>query len=595
MAISFSILLINIVFAQQTDGIIEFNKKDLMAHKVDHHVYNYWSQNSNWFDKRGFKKGDTLAYFINEREYKGKVNYGMVCFSRNKSNCVIKENFKMYFLDVNIESFKYQTKDSTVIIEGIVKKGWSKKDKVYWEKGGWVDNNNINIYLGQKKDTISKLYFEPWELKAWEGEFIYKLKDKEIKGSVVLDSFPSFYMKDYQYYETRKGSSRRFQIKAKINPNTILVFGLESCYTEIFEIGKLVFERQEIRRKRIKIDRIKRRKTKPDEGYFKFIIRNNVQELYKNLLFKPEKPWYYKVTAAAEDYILKRQYGKAREEYRKFLNKNHYVFSRDLHNAVRATALSRDYKTTILWCEKLTLKGIPLSYFNSQIFNKLRKTTSWRVFLLKHPALKEQYEKGLNQTLIAKLSELVAMDQKDYVAHSKGELEQSELYNTTERVNDKLIALLQQEGFPTEEKIGVKMINDSIPEIIPDYEVLITHAHQVTSSRLPEIKKIFNDNVKNGLYDASRSNLSELMNMGTCFMLYKGNLYYNKTCGLVNKKQLGLIDFSFNNKQGFIVNKGEFSILAYSKANEAEDTKFFEERFNFVKKLTNDWFEDEDN
>lgn len=608
--ISLNILLITTtLFAQKADNSIEFKQKDLIAYKTNHHVYNYWSHKNNWFNRKAIRKGDTLNYFTNEREYKGVINYGVECFSKNKSNCVLNENFIMFFLEVNLESFKYNPKDSMVNIKGFVKKGWTKKDEIGWEinqidrekdeigweNTHWLDNNSINIYVGQKKDTISKLYYEPYKgIKSLYSELIYKLNGKEIKGTIVLDSFPSFYIYDYKYYKTKKGSNRAFEIKAKINPNSILVFGLESCYTEIFEIGKLVFDSEDTRRKKLKIRRIKERKTKPNESYFKYIIRNTVQELYKDSISKPEKSWYYKVTETAEDYILKRQYGKAREEYRKLLIKNHYVFSRDIHNAVRATALSRDYKTAVLWCEKLTLKGIPLSYFNAQIFNKLRSTNHWSAFLLKHSVLKKQFEKGINQSLSTKLAELVAMDQKDYVAQSKGEFERSELYNTTERVNDKLISLLQQEGFPSEEKIGIKMLNDSIPKVSPDYQVLIYHSHQANSSRLSEIKEILSKNEENSLYDALRSNLNEMMNSSTCFKLYKGNLYYNKTCGLANKKQLELIDFSFNNKLGFIIEKGAFTILGYNKANEAEDTRFFEERFNFVKKITGDWYDDDD-
>ncbi|WP_430411127.1 hypothetical protein [Kordia sp.] len=63
--------------------------------------------------------------------------------------------------------------------------------------------------------------------------------------------------------------------------------------------------------------------------------------------------------------------------------------------------------------------------------------------------------------------------------------------------------------------------------------------------------------------------------------------------GFLIKKQLMLIDFSFNNKHGFLVDEGKFVALGYSKANEKEDLKFFEERFNFVKKVTDDWIEDD--
>ena len=75
-------------------------------------------------------------------------------------------------------------------------------------------------------------------------------------------------------------------------------------------------------------------------------------------------------------------------------------------------------------------------------------------------------------------------------------------------------------------------------------------------------------------------------------MLYKGNLYNSKTCQ-VNQKELKKIEFSYNNPYGFVVNQGALGILGYNKKNEEEDDAFFKERYNFIKKLTNNWYEDE--
>jgi len=588
LIISLTFLITNNTFSQKE--VISLKQRDIKTYKINSGIYNFWSHNSNWGNKRGAKKVDTLPYFIDEKEYKGLVNYGLECFMVDKSRCIFsKENFKMYFLDINFEHFKFNRKDSIVNIKGTVRKGWNEKDHLVIKNKGWIDSNNVNIYIGEKKDTISKLYYEPWLLNNSPDKFIFTLKKERIKDFVVLDSFPAFYMKNYVYYETNAGSDRQFEISAKVNANSILTFGLEFCYSEIFEIGKLVFDTKDVRRNKRK----KRQKEEIVNSDFKFIIRNDVQELYKNNITPKEKTLYYKITETAEDYLVKRQYGKANFEYKKLLKNNHYTFARDIHNAVRTAVISRDYETTISWCEKLILKGIPLSYFNTKLFDKLRKTAYWSEFLLKLPLLKEQHIKGLNQTLITGLEELVAMDQKDYARHAKGEFERSKLYDTTERVNDELIKLLLQEGFPTEEKIGVKMLNDSIPRTSPEYFVLIAHANQANGTRLGELKKIISKSVQNRLYDSTRSNLSELMDIETCFTLYKGNLYYDKSCGLVNKKQLQLIDFSFNNKFGFIIDVGRFAIIAYNKKSEIEDEIFLKEGFNFVKKITDDLFEDE--
>ena len=589
-------LLTNSLFAQKAEKTIAFNQKDLMAYKTDHHVYNFWLPGvKSWSNTRSLTKGDTLTYYTNEKEYKGLTNYGVDCFSVDKTRCSINELFRMFFLDVEFQSFKFNVKDSTVNIKGSVTGGWTKNDHIWVEnESSYTDKNNVNVSIGQKKDTLSKLYIIKNTIKHEDNVF-YKKDGKEVISPVVLDSFSSFYLNNYKKYRTKKGSNREFEITAKVSSNSILTFGLQNCYTEIFEIGKLVFDTEKVRAQKRKASKVLMKSSKSNDDYFKYIIRNNVQELYKDTISKPEKSWYYKVTENAEDYIIKRQYGNAKKEYIKFLDKDQYMFARDLHNAVRATTLSRDYKTAVIWCEKLSLKGIPLSYFDNQIFNKLRKTSYWNDFLIKYPKLREQYQTGLNQNLIDGLEALIQLDQKDYARQAKGEFDRAGLFDTTERVNDGLLKLLKTEGFPTEEKIGIKMKNDSIPETSPKHMVLIYHAHQNNGTRLSEIKEILANNSSDFGYDATRSNLSEMMNMGTCLMLYKGDLYNDKTCYKANKKQVALVDFSFNNKFGFIVDEGEFSILGYNKENEKADIQFIKEHFNFIKKITNDWFKDYEN
>jgi hypothetical protein len=44
-----------------------------------------------------------------------------------------------------------------------------------------------------------------------------------------------------------------------------------------------------------------------------------------------------------------------------------------------------------------------------------------------------------------------------------------ELYETTERVTDKFIDLLKREGYPSEERIGSHVINDTTLISFPDF------------------------------------------------------------------------------------------------------------------------------
>ena len=588
LIISFTFLITNITFSQK--GIMSFNQKDIEAYKVDSGVYNFWFYKNNWNKQRTLSKGDTLPYFVNESEYKGILNYGIKYSMLDKSNIHFNEYFNMYYMEVLLEKFSFNPKDSLVSIQGVVKKGWSAKDDIYKQYGAKVEKNNVNIYIGKKKDTISKLYYVPDLMINYPDKYKITHKDKDINKKTILDTFSSFYINNYQHFETQKGTNRIFSIKAKINPHSILTFGLTNCYTEIFEIGQLVFNTKDKRRKKVKAN--KKKEKKQDNKKFKVIIRNNIQELYKDTIPKPKQPWYYEIVKTAEGYIANNQYAKARDEYNKLLEKEHYIFARDLHNAVRVAITTRDDKTAILLCEKLALKGVSLNYYNANIFKRLKGKKLWNSFLLKYSKLNDQYQKGLNLVLKTRLFELIAMDQKDYVAHSKGKFERSKLNETTQIVDGELIKLITKEGFPTEEKIGIEITNDTIIDINPDYYVLINHSHQVNSNRLTEIKDILKESAKKFEYDNVRNNLTGFINASTCFMLYKGNLYSEKNC-LVDKLKLQKIKYLFKNTYGFIIDQTDLSELGFSKKNEKEDEEFMKTNFNFIEKVEDNWLQED--
>jgi hypothetical protein len=191
--------------------------------------------------------------------------------------------------------------------------------------------------------------------------------------------------------------------------------------------------------------------------------------------------------------------------------------------------------------------------------------------------------------LIDKLKKLVVLDQKDYGRHAKGEFERSKLYATTEKVNDLLIPLLNIEGFPSEEKVGVKIIQDTLISLSREYYVLINHSHQLNSKRLVEIQSLMEESSKNFEYDKYRNNLNKYTELRTCFMLYKGNLYKDKTCS-EQTSMLEKIKYSAKNNYGFVLDQGDISALGYNKENEVEDIKFMNDNFIFIMNLTDEMY-----
>jgi hypothetical protein len=319
---------------------------------------------------------------------------------------------------------------------------------------------------------------------------------------------------------------------------------------------------------------------------FEDIIINNVlvSEIEKEKATDNEKS-YNTYTEKAEEHILKRQYAFGKESYLVLDKEYKTMFARDIHNAIRCAILSRDYNNAFYFGKKLALKGIEKKYFSAKIFNALKKNSEWNQFISVYDSLYKEHQSKRDISLKQQIEKLVEEDQASYGLENRKESQI--LYETTERVTNKLIDLLKREGYPTEEKIGVYTKNDTILISSPDYNVLIRHAVQQKPKNLATLNEILDKSNDALEYDKKRSpNHRGFIN--SCFHVYKGNLYNNKSCGN-NDLMVRKIKFMFSNPNNFIVDQGDYIITAYNKENPEEYNKYYEENFNLIMKLTDDW------
>lgn len=400
------------------------------------------------------------------------------------------------------------------------------------------------------------------------------MNNQDVSETTILDTFPSFYFKNYTHYRTKEYKGKRFfKIKAKITSNTLLAFGGRNCYAEVIDIGSMVFYPNKNKRKRIK---------KEKKPAYKTLIANN------ELLSKKEEVKevnYYTYTKEAENYIIKRQYAKAKEQYLALHKKYPILFARDLHNAIRCAVFSRDYENAFYWAELLAKKGVSINYFNAKVLTPLKKNKQWDSFSEKYDSIYNEFQNNKNTKLKQEIEKLVNEDQADYgLANRK---EPKILFETTERVTDKLIALLKKEGYPSEEKIGVYTKNDTVVIQSPEFHVLIRHAIQQKPKNLENLKGLLDLATKDLEYDNKR-NSNNVFAHNSCFHIYKGNLYNSKSCG-DNELIIRQMKFMFNNPYNFIIHNDNFVITEYNKENPEEYDTFYKEQFHFVMKLTDDW------
>ena len=137
--------------------------------------------------------------------------------------------------------------------------------------------------------------------------------------------------------------------------------------------------------------------------------------------------------------------------------------------------------------------------------------------------------------------------------------------------------------------MGVTIIQDTLISLSKEYYVLINHSHQLNSSRLLEIQNLMVESSKIFEYDKYRNNLNKYTELRTCFMLYKGNLYRDKTCP-EQTNVLEKIIYSTKNNYGFLLDQGDISALGYNKENEVEDTQFMNDNFTLIMKLTDEMY-----
>ncbi|SNR33168.1 hypothetical protein [Flavobacterium sp. ov086] len=573
LIILINIAFINVSLGQNQPKQIIYNQTDFEKNKAFDEIYSLWDKNRrNWFSVPNDSSVKT-SYFVDARKYKGIINYGITFRSKNYRNFRFVEHLSECFLKVEISKCVYNPKDNSIDIEGFVSgnDNWGSNQFIKTKK----TKSDIEIFLGQKTDTIRFCYLGKIVNK---DSVEVKLRNKEIdQSSTILDTFPAFYFKNYLPNRTILGTRQPFKISGKVTKNTLLVFGSVSSYSEIFDLGSMIYNPKKNQQKKI---------IQKEELDCRPLINNNklIADIEKEKAQKQEIT-YYTHTQKAENYILSRQYARAKEEYNLLSQNYPILFARDIHNAIRCAILSRDIKSAYWWSEKLALKGVDLTYFNAKIFNGLRKNPEWKNFSIKYDSICKNTQSKWNLNLKKELTNLQNEDQAEYGLENRKS--SKVLYETTERVTGKLIDLLKKEGYPSEERIGAYIIRDTSLISYPDFNILIIHASQQKPENLNVLNNLLDKSVTAFEYDSKRSSNNDNQ-IGSCFSIYKGNLYSSKSCGR-NDVEIRKISFKFSNPSGFIMDYGNFVVEAYNPKNPKAADDYYAENFNLIMKLTDDW------
>lgn len=274
--------------------------------------------------------------------------------------------------------------------------------------------------------------------------YLIRYRHREISAPVVLDTFPSKKIRHHYRTVSAGGEDRMFYLQTKIRKGDVLAFGQFSTFAEVFDIGNLVYDRQKTKSGNFPDAKI------PEPIP---IMLRNVQVKYDTIP-KPVSSRYFSLTDKAQQAILKNQFAKAATIYDSLNTEFRYIFARDMHNALRANALSRRYSPAIKWAEKLVEKGMKPEYFTPRIFDKLRNTTEWKRFLKRYPEHFEKSKAAFDINYAKRLEAIVDFDQSEYIRNSKGESSPEKLAETTQEANRRFIEFVEKTVFLPRKKWG---------------------------------------------------------------------------------------------------------------------------------------------
>jgi hypothetical protein len=171
-------------------------------------------ENPNFFDERH----DKLESFLVNPKTNEKVS--------------LASEHDKYKLEINFDSITLNQVTMSIEFSGFVGGGW------------YGAGSQVHVYIGEKIDTVTYIHLSP----SLEATIYYN--GKKLTKSIIVDTFPSFQMKNYIHSITEVGyddhKQRTFKIRSIIKANSVLVFALSSSYIEIYNLGKLFAKHETI-------------------------------------------------------------------------------------------------------------------------------------------------------------------------------------------------------------------------------------------------------------------------------------------------------------------------------------------------------------
>lgn len=218
---------------------------------------------------------------------------------------------------------------------------------------------------------------------------------------------------------------------------------------------------------------------------------------------------YYDLVNGAEMNIASEKYDSALLKYKQSL-KYLSQFSDDSYNALLCALECKKFEDATVFASKLINKGVPTNFFyKKKIFNILTKSKYWDKYVSTQP--KPKYNLNLHNVF----DSLVLIDQKYRIDDIRF---RDSMLIIDSMINEKVWSIFKQNGFPTEDLLGLWMYNDSTINFgWNPFDVIMIH--QIKNNR-----EEFVDFLTNSVHSGKMSN-GKYVTHSKNFLPNKLNLY----------------------------------------------------------------------
>ena len=211
---------------------------------------------------------------------------------------------------------------------------------------------------------------------------------------------------------------------------------------------------------------------------------------------------YHLQVINAEEQIASENYQDALQLYEDLFEQYEFIFLRDYQRAVQVAHHLGDKKTTADLMRRSILAGWSIkSIKKNKYLKSFRKTVEWQSLNAEYHALRNQYEKNLNQELRNRVQKMFSADQKKAMgALFKFSSEAQDRYgemkfapHSREQMRE-LMAILESFGYPGEQIIG----NDIWMSTILSHHNSISRDYVTKDTLYPLIKPMLLRSLEKG-------------------------------------------------------------------------------------------------